>query len=346
MNGFNTQPTGTQESPGSQLDADARAWVRLMASGSVRPQDARRLERWCALSDAHTAAFKAAQELWRELGPVAQQAGAGDAELAAIRRAAAAGKSVTGRAGRLSPSARTSRRAFFGSVVAASVAAAGVVLVYPPLALWPSIATWKADYRTGVGEQMQLALAPDVAVQLNTRSSVAVRAEDGAAVGVELIDGEIAVNAGPKFSVGAGQGIIAAQSSSSRFEVRHLGASVCVTCMEGRVNVALAGNTQTLRTNQQMVYGNAAPVVGEVDAQSQSDWQHGVLSFRQTALNQVISEINRYRPGRLVLMASSLEQKPVSGRFRIDDLDKAIAQIQRLFRLDATTLPGGVVVLA
>lgn len=346
MNGFNPQSSGTQEPSASQIDTDARAWVRLMASGSVRPQDARGLERWCALSEAHAAAFRSAQGLWRQLGPAAQHAGAGDAELAAIRRAAAARKGKEGRTGLFSPSVRTSRRAFLGGAIAASAAAAGVALVYPPLALWPSIASWNADYRTGVGEQLQLALTSDAALQLNTRSSVAVRAEAGVPVGVELIDGEIAVSAGPKFSVSAGQGMIVSQSPSSRFEVRNLGGNVCVTCLEGRVNVALAGATQTLRADQQMVYGNAAPVVSEVDTQSQSDWQHGVLSFRQTALSEVISEINRYRPGRLVLMASSLEQKPVSGRFRIDDLDKAVAQIQRLFRLDATTLPGGVIVLA
>lgn len=327
----------------SPLDADARAWVRLLASGRARAEDARQLENWCARSAAHAAAFQTAHGLWQQLGSAAAQASAGDAELAAIRRAAAARK-LSGRTGRTMPVPRTSRRAFLGGAIAASAAAAGVALVYPPLALWPSIATWDADYRTGVGEQLQVALAADVSVQLNTRSSVAVRSEGGVPVGVKLIDGEIGVNTGQMFSVSAGQGLISAQAS--RFEVRHLGDAVCVTCMQGRVNVTLAGKMQTLRAEQQMVYGKAAPVVSSVDTQSQSDWQHGVLSFRQTALNQVISEINRYRPGRLVLMATSLEQKPVSGRFRIDDLDKAIAQIQRLFHLDATRLPGGVVVLA
>src|SRR5450830_32868 len=343
MNGFNPQHAGMSEPLESQLDADARAWVRLLASGSARAEDARKLESWCALSEAHAAAFKTAHGLWRQLGSAAEQASAGDAELAAIRRAAAARK-VSGRTGRMTQVPRTSRRAFLGGAIVVSAAAAGVALVYPPLALWPSIATWDADYRTGVGEQLQVALASDVSMQLNTRSSVAVRSEGGRPVGVELIDGEIGVNTGQTFSVRAGQGVISAQSS--RFEVRHLGEAVCVTCQEGRVSVMLAGKMQTLPAQRQMVYGKAAPVVSNVDTQSQSDWQHGILSFRQTALNQVISEINRYRPGRLVLMATSLEQKPVSGRFRIDDLDKAIAQIQRLFRLSATTLPGGVVVLA
>jgi len=57
------------------------------------------------------------------------------------------------------------------------------------------------------------------------------------------------------------------------------------------------------------------------------------LRFQKTALAQVVAEINRYRPGRLLLLADGVAERPVSGRFRIDDLDKAIAQIQRLFHL-------------
>ena len=356
MNGFKAQAAGAPEPIESQLDADARAWVRLLASGRVRAEDARKLEQWCKLSEAHAAAFAAAHRLWQQLGPVAELAASGDTELAAIRREAASRK-LSGKLSnkpsgfiwpfsprsKKSETPRLSRRAFLGSAVAAS-AAAGVALVYPPMSLWPALATWDADYRTGVGEQRQLALASDVSVQLNTRSSLAVQSQDGVALGVELIDGEIAVDTARTFTVKASGGEI--KAIASRFEVRHIDASVCVTCLEGRVEVSLAGNTQSLKPNEQMFYGNAAPVVRNVDVQAQSDWQHGVLNFRQTALNQVISEINRYRPGRLVLMATALEQKPVSGRFRIDDLDKAIAQIQRLFHLDATRFPGGLVVLA
>ncbi|WP_034303721.1 FecR family protein [Herbaspirillum sp. RV1423] len=343
MNVFEAQEMGPQDRDGSSLDADARAWVRLLASGRARKEDARKLELWCAASAAHAAAFKQAHALWRQLGTAAELVGAGDPELQAIRRAA--GHERNARAASATRSARRSRRAFLGGAVAASAVAAGVALIYPPLSLWPSMAALRADYRTEAGQQMQVALTPDVGLLLNTRSSISVRTRDGSPVGVDLIDGEIAVSANRPFSVSAGNGTIAAEFS--RFEVRHLGANVCVTCMEGQVNVALAGARHTLRANQQMVYGDdAAPVVASVDAQQQSDWRRGILSFRQTALGQVIGEINRYRPGRLVLMAKSLEQRPVSGRFRIDDLDKAIAQIQRLFRLSATSLPGGIIVLA
>ncbi|KAF1047989.1 MAG: Protein FecR [Herbaspirillum frisingense] len=320
------------------LEGQAREWVRLLASGQARREDARRLERWCAISPEHAQAFQREAGLWRQLGTAADQAGASDPELAAIRRAAAQVRLAP-------PRARLSRRAFIGGAVAASAAAVGVMLVHPPLALWPSLASLQADYRTDIGQQLQVALAPDVDLQLNTRSSVAVRTRQGATVGIDLIDGEVAVNTTRPFAVSVGNGLI--DTAYSRFEVRRLNGEVCVTCMEGQVGVSVAGRRQVRAANEQLTYGGAgAPVLSRVDAQAQSDWQRGVINFRQAALADVVSEINRYRPGRLVLMADALLQKPVSGRFRIDEMDKAIGQIQRLFHLNATSLPGGIVILA
>src|SRR5450830_565367 len=119
MNGFKAPPAATQQPLESPLDADARAWVRLLSSGRARRADARRLERWCARSEAHAVAFRTAQGLWRQLGPAAQQAGAGDVELMAIRRAAAVRKSAVG-SSEIKRPAQTSRRAFLGGAIAAS----------------------------------------------------------------------------------------------------------------------------------------------------------------------------------------------------------------------------------
>jgi transmembrane sensor len=328
------------------LEQQAHAWVRQFSSGGARARDARALQRWCATSDAHAQAFKKAHRLWKEMGPAAELAGAGDAELAALR-ATPHGSVSRGALSRVLP-----RRAFLGTGIAAAAAAAGVAIVHPPLGLWPSSETWQADYRTGPGEQKKLALAPDVTVEMNTRSSLALQAGRGdtvgETVGIELIGGEVAVDAtrqGRPFSVSAGAGRM--QAVDARFEVRHTdGQSVCVSCFEGRVQVAVASEEIALRAAQQVVYdGSALQPVRDIEAAERSAWREGILSFQRTALAQVVAEINRYRAGRVVLLGRELDAKPVSGRFNIAELDKAIAQIQRLFRLEATTLPGGIVIL-
>ncbi|MCY1378372.1 hypothetical protein D9M69_659990 [compost metagenome] len=60
----------------------------------------------------------------------------------------------------------------------------------------------------------------------------------------------------------------------------------------------------------------------------------------------MVDELNRYRSGKLVLMNEQLAARPVTGRFQIRALDKAIAQIQQSFGLSARHLPGGVVLLS
>lgn len=60
----------------------------------------------------------------------------------------------------------------------------------------------------------------------------------------------------------------------------------------------------------------------------------------------MLSEINRYRPGRVVLMNQAVQNGPVSGRFLIASLDSALAQLQQMFDLHARRLPGGVLVLS
>ncbi len=53
----------------------------------------------------------------------------------------------------------------------AIAAAAGYLVIRPPLDMWPSIEELSADYRTGEGEQRKVMLAPDISVELNTQTS-------------------------------------------------------------------------------------------------------------------------------------------------------------------------------
>lgn len=331
---FESPRTPTPSAPDA-LQAQAQAWVRKLSSGQARARDARALQKWCTTSDAHAEAFRKAHRQWRELRPAAALSGGNDPELARLR------------AGLPLSSAGMSRRLFVGGAVAASAAAIGVTLVNPPLDLWPSVRAWQADFSTEVGEQRSLALAPSVTVDMNTRSRIGVRTVEGLLQGIDLFDGEVSVDAVgtlQPFAVVAEHGRV--WTTDGRFEVRRLAQGICVTCLQGVVQVAVGGREIVLRASQQVRYEaqSLGPVV-QVDAAALSTWREGILSFKNVALTEVVAEINRYRPGRVLLLARSLGDRPVSGRFRIGELDKAIAQIQRLFRLEMTALPGAVVLL-
>ena len=86
-------------------------------------------------------------------------------------------------------------------------------------------------------------IAGAAVLDLNTRTSIALRA-----AGVELISGEAAISlagASSPFTVSAAGGRVVAQDAV--FELRHTDGSVCVTCLSGAVEVALASGGATRR---------------------------------------------------------------------------------------------------
>ena len=298
-------------------------WARLRADDFTRA-DADALRAWCARSPDHARAWRELQQVWQALDP-------------ALTRAAAApqGKNV------LAFPLRPGRRAFLGGALAAGVA---VLALRPPLGAWPSLQELSADFRTGTGEQRQVALSQQMSVQMNTQTRINVRAPEA----IELLGGEaeiLASGARQPVTVQAGAGRMLAQSA--RFNVRHTDDAVCVTCLAGAVEVVWQQRRQTLDAGQQLVYDErgvqattAAPK-GEASA-----WRTGALSFVGKPLADVVDEINRYRPGRVVLRNAELGRRLVRMRFSIGQTDGALAMIRDLYGAQMTSLPGGIVLLS
>ncbi|WP_144631021.1 FecR family protein [Bordetella genomosp. 13] len=315
------------------LEREAHAWVRRLTSGNATQADAQALQQWRSQSDAHAAAFRHAQEVWHKVG----RAGL----LVAHRQPLPARRA---RAGTPNPQ----RRAMLGGAFATAVVAAGVAVVHPPLGLWPSLDDLRADYHTGTGERRAVMLADNVRVTLNTQTRIAVRTDTGAASGIDLVGGEAAFDVARtdrSFTVVAGSGRTLAQAADVRFEVRNTGGSVCVTCLAGQVQVESAAGNLMLRANQQVVYDSRhIGVAVAVDSATASAWRDGALVFRQTPLSEVVDEINRYRPGRVILMNDEKARLPLSGRFSLDNLDLVLTQIRQAFQVKARTLPGNILI--
>ncbi len=323
----------------AQVQREAQAWLRRLASGEATQRDVEGFRRWQEASELHARAFAEAKRLWKAIDPAIGQMMAAQPALLAEHRQAV---QQTARRPVLA------RRAFLGAAVSAAGVAGVAAAVYPPFALWPSVSEWNADIRTATGEQRAVVLADGVDLMLNTQTSVQRQTLDGRTVGIDLIAGETAVDISATqqpFRVVAGAGRSEAQAG--RFEVRFLEGSACVTCIEGSVRVTHAMGARTLQAGQQVVY-DAASIGGATGVQGAdvSAWRTGVLVFRQTPLAHVVAEINRYRPGRVVLLARGLADRAVSGRFAIASLDTVLVQIQRSYDLSARSLPGGVLVLS
>ncbi len=316
----------------ADIERQARAWIRLLASGQATLHDAEALKLWCAASEAHAAAFALELRFWNQVGPAAQQ----------LQR-------QTARASHARPAARAwGRRAFLGTALGGTAAAAIAAVVAPPFGLWRSFDEWDADYRTDTGGRRQFGLDRQVQVDMNTQTSIALRPDVAGALGMELITGEAAFEAlapDRKVTVLAGAG--KASASQAKFELRRTGSSVCLTCVSGEVALSHAGGELVLAPRQQVSYDREqVGAIQTIDPDETSAWRQGALVFRQTPLPAVVAEINRYRRGHVVLLDGKRGASAMSGRFEIRDMEKVLVQIERAFGLTATRLPGNVVLLS
>lgn len=143
----------------------------------------------------------------------------------------------------------------------------------------------------------------------------------------------------------AADGRITAQGAS--FNVRCLDSVVSVSCLDGAVDIAWSGQSVRVSKDQQVTYsaadGLASP--STVDRAQAVAWLDGLLIVRDWPLSRVVDEINRYRPGKIVVMDSRLGRRMLTGTFHLDHLDDFIDQAHGLFGATVRSLPGGIVVL-
>ena len=320
------------------LEHEAYGWVVRFVSGDAGPAEIEALKQWSARSPAHAEAFDQASKVWKALDPARRKLLAETApvvDVDARQRSAVSARS------------RLGRRAFLGGAMAASVAGAAWLVARPPLGLWPSWSELAADYRTGTGEQRQIALGNSVLVDMNTQTSITLRTSGENAGLIELIGGEAMVSAAKialPFTVIAADARIVA--SRARFNVRYDGRSVCVSCLEGEVQVERLMRVLQLPAGRQIIssaQGIDTPVA--VDPMIVTAWKDGVVIFEGTPIVDVIAEVNRYRREKIILTNAVLGRERLNARFRIENIGRVVNQIEQVFGARARTLPGGITLL-
>ncbi|SDT29863.1 FecR family protein [Pseudomonas asplenii] len=313
-----TSITDLPVGPAARLQSEARDWLILLTSGQATVADARALRHWCEQSPEHARAFEQAKLLWQSLKPALEQL-------------------------QHPPRARHfGRRAFLGGAIAASAAFFLIRGTVPG-----GFSGLDADYRTDVGEQRRIELGEGISLELNTQTRINRLPSVNGDSRIELVTGEVEVLARTQapVQVQAGGGLLTAEQA--RFNLRNLDQSVCVTCIEGVLTVDVLGRHFRLESGRQLVYDTRqASEPQAVDPTAVIAWRNKMLVFNDATLASVISEINRYRPGMLVLLNSELGKRKVQARFSLDQLAGVALLIRDAYGAKCTELPGGVVLLS
>ena len=322
----------------TQLRHEAHEWVARFASGQAGPAEIEALRKWSATSPAHVEAFDRASRTWKALDPARRH-----------RLTGIASGAETGATNSAKPRPfRLRRRAFIGGALAASAAGVAVVVAERPFDLWPSWSELGADYRTATGEQRQVTLANHVSVEMNTQTSISLLKSNDREDRFELVSGEAMVSTpDPSAAVTvlvAGGRILA---SNARFNIRYVDTSVCVTCLEGNVQVEQRADRLSLSAGRQITYSDRGMETSvTADRAIVAAWKDGFVVFDGTPIDQVVKEVNRYRKGRVILTNAALGRERLSARIRIENIDRIIGQIEQVFGATARVLPGGVVLLS
>lgn len=316
----------------NDISSQARGWfVRLLE----RPSERVRADflAWKAADPAHEAAYRKVEDSWNAAQQPGERLALREAdELAVYLQAMDAAKRQKKLSGRL-----------VGLSVLLAAALGGAFWLQQPH-FFQNLA---ADHVTARGERASFALADGSTVTLDADSALAEDFRVGERR-VRLVRGtaffDVVVSPTP-FIVEANDGQVKVLGTA--FDVRLLDDGAVVTLQRGRVAVEKAGLAEVvLQPGQQVQYGaTGVGAVANVDLNEEMAWRDGRMVFYRRRLADVVEEIARYRPGRIVIASPSLGEELVTGSLSLTDTDAALASLRASVGFSVHSLGGVLTVL-
>jgi transmembrane sensor len=207
----------------------------------------------------------------------------------------------------------------------------------------------RVSYETPVGGQSKITLADGSTVILNTNSLLDINFS-GKCRDVHLRRGEayfdVVHDKARPFTVYADNYVV--RDIGTAFDV-HLAKAgqVEVGVTKGSVEVRPAGDGQAsgtvkswgvLTAGQNIVLGEKverAKIVASPDLERRLAWRQGQLIYTGQPLAQVLADVSRYSDIQIELADPALENLPVGGAFRTDQIDAIFASLENNFGIHA-----------
>ncbi len=313
-------------------EAQSQAALQWLSRINEQPEQAEgaAFKRWLLAEPGHRAAYDQAQALWQKTAVPASRMAEQEHE-SLQRYLAAMARPPVRRPWRV--------RAAAMAMAACLVLAVGVAGGWHP-GYW--LQDLQADY-SSAGQVRQVTLADQSQVTLDAGSAIAVDFAHGERR-VRLLHGAAffqVTHTGAPFLVEAGGGEV--RVLGTQFEVRGQAEGAQVTVRSGRVAVspAVGDRVRELTANQQVAYG--AGRMGEtlsVDSDNRLAWRQGWLNYYQVPLAQVVEDLGRYYPGRILLLDGELGQRKVSGSFPVAEPLLALDSLGKVMGFSRQTVLG------
>ncbi|MDH0303270.1 MULTISPECIES: FecR domain-containing protein [unclassified Pseudomonas] len=190
-----------------------------------------------------------------------------------------------------------------------------------------------AQQRTGTGERRTLRLADGSRLELNVDTALDVRF-DAQVRAIQLYRGEILVRtasdpARRPFIVHTDNGSV--RALGTQFSVRQLPEQTLVGVLQSAVEIRPQRHLdQVLRLDagQQAGFDRDTFDTAQALPADSTAWVQGMLSVNDWRLGDFIDELGRYRAG-VLRCAPAIRGMSISGSFRIDDTDIALANLPK-----------------
>lgn len=193
-----------------------------------------------------------------------------------------------------------------------------------------SLPSLVADQRTATGQSKSLLLEDGSRVRLNTATAMNVHYNLSLRE-LQLLSGEILIETARDaqarpFVVHTGEGSI--RALGTRFIVRSEGAQTRVCVLEHAVEVRSAAGATTVRVEAGQQLSFTQNEVGSVQTASPNAdaWTRGMLVVNDWRLEDLILELQRYRPGHLGCQPEVATLR-ISGAFHLDNIDTILENL-------------------
>lgn len=317
--------------PKLTTEQQAALWRAKLSSDQVTAQHRREFAVWLATSAEHKVAWDKVDHFWQAL----DQLPLTEHDFAEMPKL----KTVNAK-----PKKRVSVRYYRPALALA----ASVLLVIGLLA--NNLDVYFSDYHTETGQQRQITLADGSQILMNTQTAVSVDYADQRRT-IRLHQGEVYFKVAPDakrpFVVETDKG--QAQALGTEFDVKRSECETAVTVFEHAIKITTANGKilDKLVAGQRAVFNEDLPILTEkVDIARAKSWRKRRMVFQNRTLAEVVAELERYRPGRIVILGSAIKNLRLTGVFGTENTDIALHTIEQSLPVKINTFTDRLVVLS